>query len=462
MDNSNVSEYIIQSNVLMGQGKYEGAISILEKAEHEQKLNISIYIAKGVAYANLEQYEKAQIEFEKALKINKKDGTVYFHLGNIALLTGNKPSGIEYYNNAMAYGYDNAQLYYSLGLMYEEEGNDDLAIRYYSKATIKEPIRADVRIRKIKIFIRNNHMKEALQEIDELILCNPDIFEGYHLKYMVLENMGKLDEATKVVEDAIQLFPKDIGFAIDKASLMITKKEYDKALDYLNKIDQTDEISNDEAHSIAMQQARIYALVQDMNNTVNSLLKARELSLKMDPPKLDLEALYLLMNCYVSLEDYNNVITYAKELKKVNGENYYSLAAYYYEPLAMKKINGENYYSLAAYYYEPLAMKKINKSEEAKNLFKEAASILRNISLNNPGNIDSYAFRIMCLREIGEFEKALELADYLIMIKDDMAEAHTLKATILEDMGRNEEAKVEKAKAVSIGGIVAALPTNNR
>ena len=48
------------------------------------------------------------------------------------------------------------------------------------------------------------------------------------------------------------------------------------------------------------------------------------------------------------------------------------------------------------------------------------------------------------------------------MVKDDLAEAHTLRATVLEDMGRNEEAKTERAKAVSIGGYMADLPANKQ
>ena len=44
----------------------------------------------------------------------------------------------------------------------------------------------------------------------------------------------------------------------------------------------------------------------------------------------------------------------------------------------------------------------------------------------------------------------------------DLAESHTLKATILEDLGRKEEAKVERAKAIELGGMVSELPANNQ
>lgn len=110
--------------------------------------------------------------------------------------------------------------------------------------------------------------------------------------------MEEFDEASAVLSSAMLMFPKDMAFAIDKASLMITKKEYKQALDYLNSLGNTYEIDAEATHSIAMEESRAYAFLEDMNGTVKSLEKARERALKLDPPRLDLEALYLLMNCY--------------------------------------------------------------------------------------------------------------------------------------------------------------------
>lgn len=439
MKNEELQEYLIQANALMGQEKYEVAITYFEKAEDIDKLNIDIYLSKGIAFANLEQYESARKEFEKVLKINKKEGVAYFHLGNIEILTGEKAKGIELYNNAIAYGFDDAQVYFSLGLMHEEEGNDDLAIRNYSKAILKDPARADIRIRKVRLYIKNNHYPEAIQVLDELILSNPDVFEGYHLKFLVLVEQGKLEEAEKVINEAMELFPKDTAFAIDKASLLISQKKYDEAIEYLQNISENMEMDLEIEHSIAMEKARAYAFLEDMDKTIESLEKVRKISLSYDTPRLDLEALYLLMNCYLNIEKFDKVLECAREIKKANEEDYYSLAAYYYEPLVLK-LQG-------------------NK-ETANKLFEESISYYRSKSLKHPENVDSYAFRILALKELGQFEKALELADYLVLVNDGTAESHTLRATVLEELGREDEAKEEHAKAASLGGTVDKLFTN--
>lgn len=217
--NEDFQEYMIQANALMGQEKYEDAIKYFEKAEQIDNMNIDVYLSKGVAYANLESYEPAKLEFEKVLKISKNNGIALFHLGNIEILSGNRARGIELFNNAIANGFDDAQVYFSLGLMHEEADSDELAIRNYSKAILKDSNRADIRIRKVRLLIKNNLLPEALQTIDELILSNPDVFEGYHLKFLVLVSQEKYDDAENVINDAMKLFPKDAAFALDNRKL---------------------------------------------------------------------------------------------------------------------------------------------------------------------------------------------------------------------------------------------------
>lgn len=430
-----------QAEALMGQEKYEAALKLLDKAESEDRMNIDVYLTKGVAYANMFDLDNARKEFEKALKLNKQNGLAYFHLGNIAMLEGDRVAGTEFYNNAIASGFDDAQVYFSLGLKYEEEDKDDLAIRNYSKALLKDPERADIRIRKVRLFIKNEKYQEALENLDEMIFSNPDVFEGYHLKYLVLTSLERFKDAENTLNDAIALFPKDPAFVIDKVSLMIAKEQYSEALEEFDRIENDYVLNVDNKHNIAMEKARIYAFLEDMDGTINSLQNARNISKEYDPPRLDLEALYLLMNCYMNNEDYADVLECADELLKAEEEDYYSLAARYYKPLALKLLD---------------------RQDESQKLFREAVEYFRAVSLKNPGNVDSYAFRIMALREIGDLEKAYELADYLVTVRDDTPEAYTLRATILQDMGREEEAKADREKAVSFGGILANLPANNQ
>ncbi|SDI36103.1 Flp pilus assembly protein TadD, contains TPR repeats [Pseudobutyrivibrio sp. 49] len=427
MSKADFNEYMIQAKSLLGAEKYEEALTYLDKAEKEENMDEELYLTRGIVLANLSRFDEAKAEFEKVLKLKKDNGLALFHMGNIEILIGNRAQGIEYFNNAIAYGFDDAQVYYSLGLMHEEDGNDELALRNYSKAILKDPTRADIRIRKVRTLVNNKMEKEALFALDELILSNPDAFEGYHMKYLLLVDQKKYDDAAKVIEEAMTLFPKDTEFALDKASLMVAKGDLDAALAYIDQIKEEMETTPEILHGMEMQKSRIYSAKEDMGKVVEHLESARQIALENNVN--DFEESYLLMNCYVSQKAYEKAIEAAKHLKEAEGQDYYSLAAHYYEPYALKQMG---------------------KTEGVDQMFNDAIDYYRSVTLENPSNVDAYAFRIMCLREINKFDKALELTDYLVTVADQLPETHALRAAILNDLGRTKEAEEENNKYLSI------------
>lgn len=425
MDKLEVQEYLTQGAVLSGQGKYEEALTYYDKAEHENPMEIEVYLSKGIAYANLDRLDEAKGQFEKALKINRTYGLAYFHLGSIALLQGDIALGFENYNKAIANGYDDAQLYYSIGLLHEEKGEIDMAIRNYSKAIQRDALRPDIRIRKARLLLQGEHLPEALQTLDEMILTNPDVFEGYHLKFTILLQLKQFEKAEKLIHDAIVMFPKDPGFAMDKVSLFVAQGKLDEAIKLLDELEHIQESDDAVRRRIYMERAQIYAEKNDVKSAITALEQAKALADKEDV--FDSEVVFLLANCHLSTEEYEKTLDYAKQL------------------LAKAE---DGYTKETARYFEPFALKMLGRKEEAMPLYKEAINEFRNQSLTAPGNLDAYLLRTMCLRDIEQYDKALELIDYVITLQPDRAEPRLLRITILEASGRKEEAEQE-AKIVN-------------
>jgi tetratricopeptide (TPR) repeat protein len=425
MDNLQVQEYLTQGAVLAGQGKHEEALAYYDRAEYENSMEIEVYLAKGIANANLDRLDEAKAQFEKALKINRASGLAYFHLGSIALLQGNVALGFENYNKAIANNYDDAQLYYSIGLLHEENGEIDMAIRNYSKAIMRDALRPDIRIRKARLLLQGDHLPEALQTLDETILTNPDVFEGYHLKFTVLIQLKQFAKAEELLDNAIHLFPKDPGFAIDRVSLLIEQNKIDDALTALTVLENTEETDDAIRRRIYMERAQIYATKEDIKSAISALEQAKALSDKTE--EFDSEVVFLLSNCHLSTEEYDKVLEYALQLREKADDGYTKETARYFEPLALKMLG---------------------RMDEALPLYKEAINEFRNQSLASPGNLDVYLLRVMCLRDIEQYDKALELIDYVIMLQSERAEPRLLRVSILEALGRNDEA-VEETKTVN-------------
>jgi tetratricopeptide (TPR) repeat protein len=423
MDNLQAQEYLTQGTVLSGQGKYEEALAYYDKAEREAPMEIDVYISKGIAYANLEKLDEAKGQFEKALKINRASGLVYFHLGSIAILQGDTALGFENYNKAVANGYDDAQLYYSMGLLHEENGETDMAVRNYSKAIQRDALRPDIRIRKARLLLQGERFPEALQTLDETILTNPDVFEGYHLKFTTLLQLKQYDKAGELLDSANQLFPKDPSFAIDKVSLLIEQKKIDEALSALTALENAEETDDAVRRRIYMERAQICATQEDVKAAIAALEQAKALSEKAG--EFDSEIVFLLANCHLSAEEYDKVLGYARQL--------------------LEKAD-DGYSKETARYFEPFALKMLGRMEEALPLYSEAIDEYRNQSLAAPGNLDAYLLRVMCLRDIEQYDKALELIDYVIELQSERAEPRLLRVTILESLGRSDEAAEETKK----------------
>ena len=403
MDQINALEYFNQAKFFLGSEQYEDGIESINKAINIDRMNTEFYIYKSIFLANLERYEEAIDELNNALKVDRKCAEAYFHLGNMAFLKNDKNTGIENYNKAIAFGYDDAQIYYNLGMMYEEDDNDELAIRNYSKAIIKDPLRIDARVRKAQIYIANKKYPEALEALNELILADPDLFEGYHLKSILLAEMGRLEEAAKVIDEAVSLFPKDPAFAIDKINLFVINNEIDKARE-------------------------VYALDADIENVESSLLQAKQYSKEYNDEDIDPETTFLLVSTSIELKKYDNAIKFCDELIKSDMLQY----------------------SIPAYYMKPYACAQKGEDEKAIELYKESVSKLRAITLNNPEIADGYFFRVLCLKELKEFDKANELCDYLLKVDQNSAQFHNLKAEVLYAAGREDEAQQEKRIAESL------------
>lgn len=428
MDKLESIEYLNQAKYFLGAEQYEDGIESINKAIAIDRMNVELYVYKSILLANLEKFDEAIVELNNALKVDKKCAEAYFHLGNLSLLKNDKKLGIENYNKAIAYGYDDPQIYYNLGMMYEDDDEDELAIRNYNKAILRDPIRADARVRKAYIYISNKRYPEALETVNELILADPDLYEGYHLKSILLAEVGQLDEAIKVLDEAVALFPKDPAFLIDKINLFMMSNEVDKARDLISSIENDYELDLLQKRQIELEKSRIYALEADIENVEASLLLAKKYSKEYDEDDIDPEATFLLVNTSMELKKYDEAIKYCEELIKS-------------EILQ---------YAIPAYYMMPYAYTQKGDIENANRIYKESVSKLRAITLSSPEIADGYFFRALCLKEMKEFDKALELSEYLLKIDEKSKTFLELKAEILYAMGNEDEAKAIKALAQSL------------
>ena len=106
-------------------------------------------------------------------------------------------------------------------------------------------------------------------------------------------------------------------------------------------------------------------------------------------------------------------------------------------------------YYYAALYLKGIIIKVKDGEMSSKNYYKSIVSIFRDASLDYPDKLDLILYRGFIYKELNNYEKALEMANYLLAISEEFAEAYLLRSKIYEAMGDIQKAKEDKKLATS-------------
>lgn len=415
MELSKTRDLLNQGIGVYSLGEYAAAREYFEKAVVEDPTCAEAYVDIAQTYIMEDNYDKARENLKNAILINKKEAAAYFHLANVEMLDGNRSLAREHYAKALNYGFDSIEIYRNLAADAEELGNYSEALNYYDKIIAKDKMNAYAKIRKTHMFIAMDKYPEALKSSESLMETSPDLAVPYQLKFAILCDMGRFDEAEKVLDRASEMFPGDVQFDFDRATLYGVKGENDKAIEMLGKIELTE--YNEAA--ILVKKARL--LLSD--------LKVDEAIAVLEPLYVktqDAEAAFLLSTVYMAKKDYDKAKSYAQELIDKNEFDDFYYSAVYTRAAALVR----------------------SGDPESVSALREANKIFRAACARNPGYVQYYLYRAVCHKELREFNEAIEMLDYIITVAPKLAEAYYLRSLVFTELGQDEKAASDKEKAV--------------
>lgn len=413
-----------QAAMLIKAGNLEKAVEKLDKAIETDPMVVESYRNYGDLCMAKEDYKEAKNYYKKAIMIDKQ-GLFYFLYGNACFMMDDVHEGLEYYNLAIEAGFDDAEMMFFMGMAYEHLNDDSMALRFYQKACMKNPSRPDFLTRRIATLVRMGEIDKADQYTDELLATCPEMFDGYHIKTTILLEKGDFEQAKAFAKKASDRFPDDTDLMYDYAKAVAMSGDYAAAQKLIDTAKRMKYFENSKRDFILLE-AQISADNHDINKAIDC---CNECIAMETEDAFENEARFMLMNLYLAEPSYEKSCEIAKQL-------------------VAKKLEDDYYY--AAMYYQPFCLKQMGKTEEAAAIFKECASIYRIVTLQRPEAIDIYIYRAMCLKELEDYDKALELCDFILGLSDKVAEVYNLKAEIYELTGRKLLAEEERKKAYAI------------
>lgn len=417
-NNMELQELVEQGKVLFSLDKYNQAIEYLERALKVDKYCEEAYENISMCYIMMDRYDDAKKTLNKYLLLNKNNGATYFHLGNIALLESNATEARAYYSKAELLGFTNPVMFVNLASFYEDENDIERALEQYNKILRANPYDYMVLTRKAELLFRIRRFSDSLQVAKTMVQTDIDEFEGHHLIYANLTMLNRYDEASDYLNELTVRFPGSKIVLFDRARLYDMCGEPDKALQILE--------SNFE------------------NIAEDSRLALLKLGLLLQKERVD-EAVELISNSQ-ALQREENALTMMYSIHFSRGE--YARAIECCNKIQAFGEESSQYY--ATWYFKALALKRLGKQEQADKDFAEASVRFREAAIKQPMHVDLNMYRALCEYQLGHYQEAKKLIEYLLVVKNDVAAFHLVAAAVLEANGEAEEAFAHKEKAKRI------------
>ena len=413
-----------QGAMLLKTGNLESAKSKFDKAIEIDPMLMDSYKNYGDLYMSLQEYQNAKNSYKKAMLI-EKSGLLHFLYGNACFMNDEVHEGIESYNLAINEGYDGDEMMFFMGMAYEHLNDVNMALRYFHKAYVKNPSRSDYLVKKTTTLIRVGMLDNAKSSVEELIVKFPEMFDGYHIKTQLLLHEEKYEEAVAFAKAASDKFPEDADLLYDYAKALSLSKKLEDAIKVIDSAKAMKYFA-DAKRQFVLLEGQIFA---ECNNYDKAIACCNECIALEEESGFDGEARFMLMNLYLTEPDYKKAFDQAVEIVNHDAED-----LYYY----------------AALYYRPFCTKQLGNIDEARKFYKEANSIYRLATLKNPAAIDIYLYRAMCLKDMEEYDKSLEMLDFIAGLSNEIAEVHTIRADIYLIQGRKSLAEEELQKAYQL------------
>ncbi len=218
----NINFLFLKSIILSISNRHQEGIRLLktEFEKHPNKNDEDIFIP----YHYILVYNYLTLaEFDKALEMSDKIGKLY------------PDHPLLYITRALIEGY---KIIYD-AIDVESLKIEEVLMDIDTAISLEENIKNKANYLYVKALFLNHLKKfeEALESIETALDWDPKSFSIHLMKYFILYDYGKIDEAIELVEEGIKLFPeKEIKLTTHKAYLYKKLMRYDKCLEIIDEL----------------------------------------------------------------------------------------------------------------------------------------------------------------------------------------------------------------------------------
>lgn len=276
----------------------------------------------GNSYSTVGDIDNAQLELERAVRVNPALAEAHTNLGNIYLKKGWSRDAISHYLTALKISDSDPKTHNNLANAYGYVGQFAQAVSQYRKAIELQPDFVDAYRNLAGTYLRNGQMKKAIAELKHALRLKHDDSDSFLLLGDVYQRMKDYNAAIHQYTRAAQLAPQSTSAHTNLAYCYYNTDRFDTAVSHFGRAIQLDPSNTGAYFGLAL-------TYNGLGLTDNEIDVYREL-LTIEPGIT--AALQNLGNAYVVLELYEDAAEQyrrAIQLEPNDSGLYYNLGVAY-------------------------------------------------------------------------------------------------------------------------------------
>ena len=174
----------------------------LDKILRKNPTNDEAYFMMGMNFKEMGDTARAIRAFEKCVQNNSDHIDGYNELGLIYTLKNN-PKAVLYFDNALAINPKDTKSLYNKAIFFQNRREDAKAKAIYRQIIGLDRDYADVYFNMSVIYIEEDSLKQALDNLDLTVIAAPRYTAAYYYRGMVYETLGKKEQALENYKQAV-------------------------------------------------------------------------------------------------------------------------------------------------------------------------------------------------------------------------------------------------------------------
>ena len=189
------------------------------------------YNARGIAYSENGDQDKAIVTFSKAIELKQDFAAAYNNRGIVYGQRGEFDRAIVDYNTVIDLKPNFAEAYNNRGIAYDRKGEYDLAIEDYNEALKLNPALALVFNNRGNTYQKKGCFTQAIKDLTKAIKLSPNYAIAYFNRGNIYRDKGKVDQSITNYTTAIEL-KLDYGDAYyNRGNVYLSERDYGGAIE---------------------------------------------------------------------------------------------------------------------------------------------------------------------------------------------------------------------------------------